>query len=70
MNEKMFWEADLPPFPFRAMLVSEPDNEYARANMRTGEIYTVHELAGSCYLVTTDKGDKTLVWRGRFETVR
>ena len=68
---KTFWDENPPPFPFRVILISHPDNEYAAANMTIGKQYTVFELAGSCYIVSDDiPGDRTAVWRGRFDTVR
>ena len=71
MSVKYFWDEDPPMFPFRVVLISTPDNEYAAANMTIGKQYTAFELNGSCYVVSDDRpGDRTLVWRGRFETVK
>jgi len=57
-------------FPYQAKLISEPDSEYARDNMRVGEMYTVFGQAGSCLEVSTDvPEDKTLIWQGRLERV-
>lgn len=57
-------------FPYQAKLISEPDSEYARDNMRVGETYTVFRQAGSCVEVSTEvPGDKTLIWQGRLERV-
>ncbi len=64
-------ESSLPLLPFRAVLISAPDSDYARSVMTVGKVYTVYRLAGSCYEVSTNQLlDRTLVWRGRFEAVR
>jgi hypothetical protein len=57
-------------FPYQAILISEPDNAYARAFMTVGKEYTVSGPAGSCLIVSTDGGSDTMVWAGRLEAVK